>query len=223
MIEDHAQQFVVGAPEHPQRKLGIERAGRSGIVRAAPAPGDHAVGKLPAAVFADYRFLAQMEEKAGVVGQLGAGLFHRRDDARFQRANEFGLGPSPMDADRAGSMMRVRGVDQELGRRNAARLFDFFGTVRDHLPGDEQHVAADDGKAAAARLLDHSGHGPQLPLLPMDVNGPEHPAQLHFVVGGQIDGRGATRSADGSAAEARTAARPSRQAASSEMRSAGRG
>ena len=53
--------------------------------------------------------------------------FDRLDDPGFDAVDERRLGLGAVDADGAGGVMRVRGVDQQMSRRNAARFFDFCG------------------------------------------------------------------------------------------------
>ena len=79
-----------------------------------------------------------MKHEAAVVGQRCVGLFDRLHDAGFDGADELGLGVAAVRVNRAGGMMRVRGVDQQMGRLDAARFLDLFGRAIDHRAGDDR-------------------------------------------------------------------------------------
>jgi len=65
-----------------------------------------------------------------------------------------------VDANRAGRMMRVRGMHQHMSRRNSAVALDLGCNRVQKISRQHQHVDADDGDLGRRWFLDHHGGRP---------------------------------------------------------------
>ena len=191
VTEDDSAQAIGGGEKGQYRQLGIERAGRADGVVARADPIDRVIGEQQPAVGPNRALFAHAEREAAACFAAPVGLLYGADDPVDHALYKRRLGPIAVNAHRAGSGVRMRGIDQQVVGRNVALPLDSGGRSLHHRVGDEEHVAGHERELARGRFLDHDGDSAQLPLLPDDFSTADAAGDRHFIRSGEFGGAGA--------------------------------
>jgi hypothetical protein len=146
------------------------------------APGDLVVGEQPAAVVTESRFLAEVEEEAGVILEVVVGPLDGFDDPIFDLLAEALVDGVAVNGRDAGGVVGVGGVEEDVSRRDAGRALNFGEGAVDEIARQEQNVDGTNGDLRLTRLFDDDGGAAKLALLPGCLAGSDAAGDDHRVV-----------------------------------------
>ena len=128
VIEEQGPRLAGRVPKIKNGELRIERAGGYPLrprLAGRIEPGDIVVGQLEATVGSDCFFFTEGEEKRRLAaGEVFVCLLNRADDPLLQLLAELLRNAETVGRSRAGSVVRVRGVNKDILRSNAGCFFD---------------------------------------------------------------------------------------------------
>jgi hypothetical protein len=149
------------------------------------------VQKLPA-VLADGRFLGEVEEKATIVfGEIRIRILDGFHNSALHVFDKCLIQSVAMEDERAGRMMSVSAIDQDVGEWDPRCAFNFFGHRIELVARHHQDVAGDKSEFAEGFLLEDDGDGAKLSLLPFGFARRDATGNHHLIITFELSCSGA--------------------------------